>query len=200
MKNKVAVFVVLLFVIVLCVGCTGDYTQKVVSVSCDYGNIKEGEAMLLFSVPVDFGQCELKSKSDASAIYNLIGGDVLEIVCKQDGSIKEILVDTAMTIKLDKSFNPGDNSRLDFFVYIDSDVDDQSMTPVIKYSHLNYIIDKDGCLVDINEGYKYEQLYGVYTKENVEKSELYTRITLTAIYACDPRSVALDYVIIDDRL
>lgn len=208
MRRKIiTLFVVCLFAITLLAGCShslsNDLSQVVsINVNCDYGSIKSGKATLVLSAPIDVKQYELKSKSSSITIDNIIVGDKLEVTYdeKTDNSIRQVLVNTAdyMVINVDKAVPPGGN-RLDFFIYVDPDEGDQSAVPVIRHSHLDYIIDENGNLIDKEDGYKYDQLYAVYTKENIE-IEVDPIITLTAIYTCDPRNVSLDYVINDSSL
>lgn len=181
-----------------------DLSQVVsINVTCDYGSIKNGKATLVLSAPIDIKQYKLKSKSNSKTIDNIIVGDELEVTYGEqtDNSISQVLVNTAdyMVVKVEKGFEPG-SGRLDFFIYIDPDEGDQSHVPVIRHSHLSYIIDENGNLINKNDGYKYDQLYAVYTKENIIEDGVNTIITLTAIYTCDPRNVSLDYVIDDSTL
>ena len=186
------------------IGDGNDKPQVVsISVNCDYGNIKNGKATLVLSAPIDIKQYKLKSKSSNQTIDNIIVGDELEVTYNEqiNSSKNQVLVNTAdyMIVNVDSEFPPGGGS-LDIFIYIDPDEGDQSKAPIIRHSHLNYIIDENGNLINKNDGYKYDQLYAVYTKENIEENELYTAITLSAIYTCDPRNVSLDYIINDSSL
>lgn len=179
----------------------GNDVSKVISISvnCDYGNIKSGKAVLVLSAPLNVKQYKLKSKLNSQTIENIIVGDELEVAYNEQNNssvINQVLVNTAdyMVVNVDKAVPPG-GGRMEFFVYIDPDEGDQREAPVIRHSHLDYIIDENGNLIPTSEAYKYDQLYAVYTKENIEENELYTAITVTAIYTCNPRIVSLDYVI-----
>ena len=163
-----------------------------ISVTCDYGNIKKGKATLVLSAPINIEQYQMKSKANSQTINNIIVGDTLEVSYKEENTISQVLVDTAdyMVVNVEGKYPPG-GGTIDIFIYVEGD---QSNVPVILHEHLLYIIDENGSLINKAEAYKYERLYAVFTKENIEDNGLYTVITLTAIYTCDPRTVSLDYV------
>ena len=173
----------------------GNDVSRVVSISvnCDYGNIKKGKATLVLSAPINVSQYQMKSKANNQTISNMIVGDTLEVSYKEEDTISQVLVDTAdyMVVNVEGEFPPG-GGTIDIFIYVEGD---QSNVPVILHEHLNYVIDEHGNLIDKQDAYKYDQLYAVFTKDNIEDNGLYTAITLTAIYTCDPRTVPLDYVI-----
>lgn len=169
-----------------------------ISVNCDYGKIAKGRATLVLSAPINVKQHQMKSKANSQTVSNIIVGDTLEVSYKQQNNISQVLVDTAdyMVVNVEGKYPPG-GGTIDIFIYVEGD---QSNVPVILHEHLAYIIDEDGSLIKKADAYKYDQLYAVFTKENIEDNELYTTITLTAIYTCDPRTVSLDYVIENNSL
>ena len=174
---------------------SGNDVPRVVSISvnCDYGNVVKGKATLVLSAPINVSQYQMKSKANNQTISNMIVGDTLEVSYKEEDTISQVLVDTAdyMVVNVEGEFPPG-GGTIDIFIYVEGD---QSNVPVILHEHLNYVIDEHGNLIDKQDAYKYDQLYAVFTKDNIEDNGLYTAITLTAIYTCDPRTVPLDYVI-----
>ena len=179
---------------------TGDNgVSRVVSISvnCDYGNVAKGKATLVLSAPINVEQYQMKSKLNSKTIKNIIVGDELEVSYKEE-TISQVLVDTAeyMVVNVEGEFPPG-GGTIDIFIYVEGD---QSNVPVILHEHLAYIIDENGSLIKKADAYKYDRLYAVFTKENIEYNGLYTAITLTAIYTCDPRTVSLDYVIENNSL
>lgn len=171
-----------------------DVTRVVsINVNCDYGNVARGKATLVLSAPINVKQYQMKSKANSQTISNIIVGDTLEVSYKQEDNVSQVLVDTAdyVVVNVEGKYPPGGGS-IDIFIYVEGD---QSNVPVILHEHLAYIIDENGSLIKKADAYKYDQLYAVFTKENVEDNGLYTAITLTAIYTCDPRTVSLDYVV-----
>ena len=171
-----------------------DAVSQVVSISvdCDYGKIEKGKATLVLSAPINVEQYEMKSKSSSQTIQNMIVGDTLEVSYKEEDTISQVLVDPAMVVNVEGRTPPG-GDMIDIFLYVEPD--NNELPTVIRHSHLDYIIDEYGNLIDKQEADQYDRLYAVYTKENIEESELYTIITLSALYTCDPRTVSLDYII-----
>lgn len=172
-----------------------------VNVACDYGNIKNGKATLVLSAPIDIKQYKLKSKLSSQTIDNIIVGDELEVTYSEqiNSSVSQVLVDTAdyIVVNVTKKVPPGGGTP-DIFISVNGD---QSNVPAIIHNHLDYIIDENGNLINKNDSYEYNQLYAVYTKDNVEVTSYgSTKIILTAIYTCDPRTVTLDYIIDDSAL
>ena len=202
-RNFISVLAVLVLTGILLTGCLpgrghkdameseDDISQVVtVSVKCDYGNIRTGKATLVLSAPVELEAYDIKSKSDGKTIKNLIVGDILEVAYgKQDPeAIRQVSVDAAIVVKIEKAFVPG-SGELDF--YFDPSV----LNATARHSHLNFIIDENGRLIDKSEAYSYEQLYAVYKVEDVDETiSVNPVITLSAIYTCDPRTVCLSYV------
>ncbi len=174
---------------------TQDTASQVVSISvnCDYGHIAKGKATLVLSAPINVEQYQMKSKSSSQTIHNIIVGDTLEVSYKEEDTISQVLVDTAdyMVVNVEGRTPPG-GDMIDIFIYVEPD--NNELPTVIRHSHLDYIIDKYGNLIDKQDAEKYERLYAVFTEENIEKNELYTTITLSALYTCDPRTVSLDYI------